>query len=149
MKNTKLINGFYLISAALIWGTAFVFQSKGNEYMQPFTFFASRSVLGFLVLLPFALFNIKKFNASDKTKSKSMVKTSLIGGGCCGVALTVASLLQQYGMLHTTVGKAGFITALYIIITPILGAFIKKEMSFYSLDWCIGCCYWNVPFVCI
>lgn len=130
MKNTKIKNGIYLISAALIWGTAFVFQSKGNEYMQPFTFFASRSFLGFLVLLPFSVFKTKKCTSEDKTKSKASFKVSLIGGLCCGIALTVASLLQQYGMIYTTVGKAGFITALYIIITPILGTFIKKKCPF-------------------
>lgn len=130
MKNSNVKNSIYLFSAALIWGTAFVFQSMGNEYMEPFTFFASRSFLGFLVLVPFVIVKLKKQSSKVEKNNKIPIKFTLIGGACCGIALTVASLFQQYGMKYTTVGKAGFITALYIIITPILGIFIKKKCPY-------------------
>lgn len=130
MKKSNVKNSFYLFSAALIWGTAFVFQSMGNEYMEPFTFFASRSFLGFLVLIPFAIIKLKRQSYNADNNNKIPIKFTLIGGLCCGIALTVASLFQQYGMKYTTVGKAGFITALYIIITPILGIFIRKKCPF-------------------
>lgn len=123
-------NSIYLFSAALIWGTAFVFQSKGNDYMQPFTFFAARSFLGFLVLVPFTMIKLKKQSGCVESDNKIPIKFTLIGGMYCGIALTIASLFQQYGMKYTTVGKAGFITALYIIIIPILGIFIKKKCPF-------------------
>ena len=130
MKSSNIKNGFYLFSAALIWGTAFVFQSMGNDYMEPFTFFASRSFLGFLVLAPLAIVKLKRQSYKDDNNSKIPLKLTLIGGLCCGIALTVASLFQQYGMKYTSVGKAGFITALYIIITPILGILIRKKCPF-------------------
>ena len=129
MKLIKLKNSSLLFTAALIWGIAFVFQSMGNDYMQPFTFSASRNFFGFLVLIPFIL--LKNFNnTKSEKKFEFSKKATIIGGISCGLALTVASLFQQYGIKYTTVGKSGFITALYIIITPILGIFIKKKCPF-------------------
>lgn len=125
MNTTKLKNAIMLFAAAFIWGTAFVFQSKANDYMQPFTFSAARCIVGAMVLLPFIIFKYKK--TSSKKKTNASIKNSIIAGVCCGVALTIASVLQQYGVKYTSVGKAGFITTLYIIFTPILGIFIKKK----------------------
>lgn len=109
--------------AAFVWGIAFVSQSKGMEYMKPFTFSASRNILGSLVLIPIIL----QRNKGEKCE-KINWKINIIAGILCGIALTVASLLQQYGIMYTTVGKAGFITTLYIIFTPILGMFIGKKV---------------------
>ena len=121
----KIKNASMLFAAAFIWGTAFVFQSKANDYMQPFTFSAARCILGAIVLLPLIL--LKYFKPKNKAKKYFSLKTSVIGGVCCGIALTAASVLQQYGVKYTSVGKAGFITTLYIIFTPILGILIKKK----------------------
>lgn len=129
MKNNNIRSSIFLFLTALIWGTAFVFQSKGNDYMQPFTFSAARNFLGFLVLIPVVFVEIIKTRKSV-TKSKISLKVTLIGGISCGLAMTVASLFQQYGVKYTTVGKAGFITTLYIIITPILGIFLKRKCPF-------------------
>ncbi len=128
MKSKNYKNIFYLSCTALIWGTAFVFQSMGNDYMQPFTFSAARNFFGFLVLIPVVIYKIKN-SKNEKSNIKIPFKITLIGGVCCGIALTAASLFQQYGIKYTTVGKTGFITALYIIITPILGIFLKKKCS--------------------
>lgn len=126
MKINNVKNSVFLFLAALIWGTAFVFQSMGNDYMQPFTFSAARNFLGFIVLIPLVLIKITN-SRRESTKTKISFKITLFGGICCGLALTAASLFQQYGVKYTSVGKAGFITTLYIIITPILGIFLKRK----------------------
>ncbi|MBQ3105330.1 MAG: DMT family transporter [Lachnospiraceae bacterium] len=110
-----------LFLTALIWGVAFTAQSAGMEYVGPLTFSACRFLLGGTVLLPFVA-------KSKKEETKQQRKTLLLGGICCGGALCTASLFQQYGMLYTTVGKAGFITALYIVIVPLLGMFAGKRV---------------------
>ena len=130
----KTRNTFLLILTAFIWGVAFVAQSVGNAYVGPWTFTASRSVIGALFLIPCIAFLDKlkskeaatSDNAAAKDEQKN-TKTLIIGGICCGTALAIASMLQQYGIAYTTVGKAGFITALYIIIVPILGIFFKRN----------------------
>lgn len=114
-----------LLLAALIWGVAFVAQSVGMDYMGPFTFNGARFLMGSAVLVPVIVFRRKK-NRCDENKNR---KTALIGGVCCGLALCPAALFQQFGILYTTVGKAGFITTLYIILVPIAGIFMKKAPS--------------------
>lgn len=133
-KSNKLRSVVYLSFTALIWGVAFVFQSMGNEYMQPFTFTSTRYFLGFLVILPIVAAKLFKPDfLSDKDEipiKKVPVRITVIGGVLCGIALGVASVFQQYGIKYTTVGKAGFITTLYIIITPIFGLFLGKKCHF-------------------
>ena len=130
MNKGSLKNSLLLFLAAFIWGVAFVSQSKGMEYMGPFTFNGVRSLLGAIVLVPVILFRRRKETAGQKGVSPKPIpwKVTLIGGTCCGLALMVASTLQQIGIMYTTVGKAGFITALYIIFVPILGIFIGKKV---------------------
>lgn len=125
MNKTILRNSFLLFLTALIWGTSFVSQAKGMESMGPFTFTAARSLLGGLVLLPVIFFR----RSRDAEKKPIPWRITLLGGACCGLALTAASLFQQFGIMGTTVGKSGFITALYIIFTPILGIFLKRRAS--------------------
>ena len=114
-----------LFLTALIWGSSFVSQAKGMESMGPFTFNAARSLLGGLVLLPVIFFR----RSREAEKKPIPWRITLIGGICCGLALTAAGLFQQFGIMGTTVGKSGFITALYIIFTPILGIFLKRKAS--------------------
>lgn len=125
MNRTIIRNSFLLFLTALIWGTAFVTQAKGMESMGPFTFTAARSLLGGLVLLPVIFFR----RSREAEKKPIPWRITLIGGICCGLALTSAGLFQQFGIMGTTVGKSGFITALYIIFTPILGIFLKRKAS--------------------
>lgn len=133
-NGVKVKNSAYLFLTALIWGVAFVFQTMGNDYMQPFTFNSARNFLGFLVLIPLVIFRLKKPSLSSGSEkggqTKIPWKLTITGGVLCGLALATASMFQQYGMKYTTVGKAGFITALYIIITPIFGLFLKKKCPF-------------------
>lgn len=111
-----------LLITALIWGVAFVAQSVGMEYIQPFTFTCIRCILGGVVLIP-CIWILDKVNPQVKRNDKDM----LIGGVLCGLCLFVASNLQQFGIQYTSVGKAGFITACYIVIVPIAGIFLGKK----------------------
>lgn len=122
-----------LLLTAFIWGTAFVAQRKGMEYIGPFTFNGIRSFIGAVVLVPVILFirngaRKKSPDSPDALLSAGSKKNLLIGGLACGVLLFTASTLQQAGMVYTTSGKAGFITALYIVIVPILGLFVGKRV---------------------
>ena len=119
-------NNILLVLTALIWGCAFVAQSVGMDYVGPFTFNMARFLIGAIVLLPVIWFmDRQRKTGAEKGAGQ---KTLIIGGICCGIALAVASTLQQWGILFTTVGKAGFITAMYIVIVPMLGIFIGKKV---------------------
>ena len=122
MKKKQLGKSRLLLLTATIWGSAFVAQSVGMEHVGPFTFTFSRSIIGGIVVLPCILL-------LGKWKKGFATKIEWIGGICCGTALCVASNFQQVGMQYTTVGKAGFITALYVVLVPIFGIFMKKRVS--------------------
>lgn len=127
MRKEALRSSFLLFLAASIWGVAFVAQSVGMDYMGPFTFNGIRFLMGSAVLFPLVYIRRKK----DKKNGieRAGIKITLTGGICCGLALGVAALLQQFGIIYTTVGKAGFITTLYIIIVPIMGIFLGKKVT--------------------
>lgn len=117
-----------LLIAALIWGTAFVAQSEGMRYVEPFTYNAIRTLIGGVVLIPvIALF--RKIGKRDAVTSKTSLRATIIGGIICGIFLFIASSFQQSGISMTTAGKAGFITALYIIIVPLLGLFFRRKVN--------------------
>ena len=131
MKVSKKLRGnAMLLLTAFIWGVSFVAQSVGMEHVGPFTFNATRLLLGSAVLLPLVWRNLSRARrpgSNGDPPAPVPVKTLLIGGSLCGLALCVASMLQQFGIQTTTPGKAGFITALYIVIVPLLGLFLKKK----------------------
>lgn len=128
MKNSLL-----LLLTSFIWGVAFVAQSVGGEAVGCFTFNGVRSLIGAAVLLPVIFFldkqKKKELGEEKFLEQKGDLKTLLTGGICCGVMLCIASNFQQFGISFTTVGKAGFITAMYILIVPILGLFMKKRVG--------------------
>ena len=133
MKKGNLRSSALLLLTACIWGVAFVAQSVGMEYVGPFTFNFVRSILGGLVLIP-CIFFLKREKKAEAEKvseeeKKAQRKTLLAGGICCGVALCLASNFQQIGIQYTTVGKAGFITACYIVIVPVIGLFLGKKCT--------------------
>ncbi|MBO5067507.1 MAG: DMT family transporter [Clostridia bacterium] len=131
----KLSANLMLLIAALIWGSTFVAQTTASDTVEPFTFLFSRSFLGFLFLIPvIAFFNYKNNKNLLKTQTRHTLKPTkltLVAGVLCGVALTVASYCQQKGialMTDNASGKAGFITALYIVFTPIFGVILKRRI---------------------
>lgn len=143
--NHKLKYNLLLMLAALIWGSAFVAQSVGMDYLGPFTFNSVRSFMGSLFLLPVIFFLDRQKQAGrgetdgpdegvrreepEKNAGARQQKVLLTGGLCCGVILTLSTSLQQIGLVYTTAGKAGFITALYILIVPLLGLFLGKKVG--------------------
>ena len=130
MKKINLKQPFLLVLTAFIWGIAFVAQSVSMDYIGPFTFNCVRNLIGGLVLLPcIALLNRITPDATSRqlTATPEGKRTLLRGGLACGMILFAASNLQQIGIQYTTVGKAGFITALYIILVPIFSLFLKKK----------------------
>ena len=133
MKTGKIKNSLLLLLTSFIWGVAFVAQSVGGEAVGCFTFNGVRSLIGAFVLIPVIYFldNQKKKELGEEKflEQKGDSKTLLLGGVCCGVMLCIASNFQQFGISFTTVGKAGFITAMYILIVPILGLFMKKKVG--------------------
>ena len=124
-----LKNSLLLLLTAEIWGVAFVAQSVGMDYVGAFTFNSVRSIIGSLVLIPVILFLNRQKPASAQTdlQKKENRRTLITGGVCCGICLCLASNFQQFGIKYTTVGKAGFITACYIVIVPVLGLFLKQK----------------------
>lgn len=145
MKNHKRNNlpgPLLLTTAAVIWGTSFVAQRIGMNYVGPFTFTATRFFIGALTLLIIIYFNDKFFASAKKVEFKdkgvmdSGVKNTggkdkalIYGGILCGIALFFGVNLQQIGIQYTTAGKAGFITALYIVLVPLLGLLFKRKLS--------------------
>lgn len=127
MKKVSFGSSILLFLAAFIWGVAFVAQRVGMDYMGPFSFNGARFLMGSGVLLPLVI--IRRKMGKIKTDESIGYKNTLTGGICCGLALCAAALFQQIGIMYTTVGKAGFITTLYIIIVPIMGIFLKKRVS--------------------
>ena len=123
MKKRTLQGNLILMLTAVIWGVSFVSQRVGMEYIKPNTFNGIRTILGALILVPFVLFR-------DKTgKSRPCdTKKLVIGGVVCGALLCAAGTLQTWGMVYTTSGKSGFITAMYMVFVPIIGLFAGKKI---------------------
>jgi len=133
-KNNQLAGSAILLLTAFIWGMAFVAQSTGMDHIEPFTMNCTRSVLGGLALLPLVIggrirAKRKTVSAGAASNEQESMCATVIGGICCGVILAVASALQQFGICYTTVGKAGFITTLYIVMVPLAGVFWKKKVA--------------------
>lgn len=128
MKKAMIGSSLLLFLAACIWGFAFVAQSVGMDYMGPFTFNGARFIMGGTVLLPLVAMKIRSRKGTEEEK-KAAAGITLKGGICCGLAICAASAFQQFGIQYTTVGKAGFITTLYIILVPVFGLFLRKKVA--------------------
>ncbi len=126
MGNRKSV--LMLLLTATIWGVAFVAQSVGMDYVGPFTFNGVRSLIGGAVLIPVLLWsNRRGKNAAGKPLWRD--KTLWTGGALCGVVLFLASSAQQIGLVSTSAGKAGFITAFYIVLVPVFGLYLGRRCA--------------------
>lgn len=132
MKTETWKRSSMLLLTAFIWGIAFVAQSVGMDYVEPFTFNAVRSLIGGVVLIP-CIYILKRINPPEEGKQVKDNRVLLTGGILCGIALFAGSSLQQIGIAmypaDTNVGKAGFITALYIILVPVIGLVMRKRVG--------------------
>ena len=139
IKNQKMTGNLLLTLTALIWGMAFVFQRKGMESIEPITFTSARMALAAVAVGIAAFIYTKKPVAktvpaetekiSAETERKNRRKNTVLGGICCGTFLACASIFQQMGIVYTTAGKAGFITAMYMIIVPVIGFVLFKKRN--------------------
>lgn len=127
----KFLGPFYCILAAVVWGLSFVAQSEG-AHIGTFTFNGIRMFIGGIVLVPLVIFSFKKENAALPAgeKKKFPLKDVIIGGICCGIPLCIGSNLQQHAFNYIEVGKVGFITALYMVLVPVIGIFLKQRARF-------------------
>ncbi|MBR3641116.1 MAG: DMT family transporter [Oscillibacter sp.] len=125
MQRGQMRQNLYAVLAALIWGTAFVAQSVGADFVPPLAFNAARSFIAFFALLALCLLRRRARRAEASPASR---RELLTGGLCCGAALGFATFLQQTGLATTSAGKAGFLTAMYIVIVPIFSLFLKKRI---------------------
>lgn len=143
MNRFILRQSLLLFLTAVIWGVAFVAQSAGMEYVGPFTYNGTRCILGGLVLVPCIMLldrmqcarNMEECKVAESIEPQSAGESGkkqrklFKGGLCCGVILFLASNFQQVGIQYTSVGKAGFITAMYILLVPLMGLFIHKKVG--------------------
>lgn len=131
--NKQIYANIALLTVAVIWGLTFTAQRVGMEFLGPFTFNAVRAILGSISLVPviilFKLMQKKKRKQYSPEKIKVRRLRLLQGGLACGLVLFLGMTLQQIGLIYTSAGKAGFITALYIVIVPILSFFYKHKIT--------------------
>ena len=141
MKKEQIKGSAQLLFATLIWGCAFVAQSVGMDHLGPMTFQAIRSALAVLALLPVtAILDRSPGAFLPRWKAKGLWKTGIL----CGLALFVAQGLQQVGLIYTEPGKAGFITAMYIVLVPVLGLFLGRKCGlrvWFSVALAVGGLY--------
>ena len=125
--NRKALRGsLLLLLGAVIWGAAFVAQRVGMDHMGPFTFNGVRMLLAWLVMIPVTLLFERKNKKSPDYKAPDP-KEQRLSGVICGALLFIASSLQQMGLVSTSAGMAGFITALYVVLVPVAAWFLFRK----------------------
>ena len=133
MKNKRMLGNAMLLLTALIWGTAFVSQRVGMESIEPITFNAARMALAAVAVGTLAVFLSRREKSvfpSQTEERRDRNRNTVIGGVCCGIFLTAASIMQQMGLVYTTAGKAGFITAMYMLLVPLIRfVFFRKKST--------------------
>lgn len=135
-QDTKLYtlsHTLMLLVASFFWGTTFVAQSLGAEYVGAGTYLALRTYMGIIFLLPFVLYRDKleyvKYKGDVKKKRRAETESFIKGGVLAGLFIFLASFAQQYGIAYTSVAKAGFLTALYVVFVPIISFFFGRKFN--------------------
>ncbi len=131
---TQAIGALTLLLSAVIWGFAFVAQRASMAYVGPFTFNGIRFALGALVLIPWIVGTRRRISVP---LCPALSRHLWIAVGLAGLVLFVSANLQQLGLVHTTAGKAGFITGLYVVIVPLLGLARRHRVSIFVWVGCI------------
>tara|TARA_X000000368_G_C23046576_1_gene719425 strand:- start:181 stop:1098 length:918 start_codon:yes stop_codon:yes gene_type:complete len=136
MLSKQVIATFLLVIAALIWGTAFVAQTTGMEFIGPLTFTNLRFFIGAILILPLAMREKNKISSIKETK-KNKLYLILFLTGC---SLLIGSFLQQYALLYTKVGNAAFLTILYVPFVPIISRFFLRKKIHWSIWFSVSVC---------
>lgn len=128
LKNRKFKYALALLAAAFFWGTTFAAQSIGADYVGPFTYLTIRSYIGTAFLLPFIFGRSVYAKGKNTEKPADTEKRPLLTAGvCCGFFLFASSALQQYGIGYSTTANASFVTAMYVVIVPLLSLFLGRK----------------------
>ncbi|MDO5548180.1 MAG: DMT family transporter [Eubacteriales bacterium] len=154
MKQTNWKNLFFLFLTAMIWGAAFVAQRAGMDYVGPFTFLCTRSLLGGLILLPCIRFLDRRKDTQtpspDALTGGAGTRTELFTAGIgAGFVLMAASSLQQVGILYTSVGKAGFLTAMYVVLVPFLSWIVFHQKLKQRIWLCVLLAVCGMALLCL
>ena len=132
-RNKQILGNALLILTAMIWGTAFVFQRVGMEQIEPITFNAARMALAAVAVGMVSAIPTKAERNRLSILSKEEIhlyrRNTVFGGICCGTFMAAASIFQQMGIVHTTAGKAGFITAMYMLLVPVINFLLFKKRN--------------------
>ena len=130
MVSRKILGNALLLVTAMVWGTAFVGQRAGMDDIEPMTFTAARMTLAAVAvgLVAFAM-GPRARNVSAPRETRARRRGTVVGGVCCGAFLAAASIFQQMGIVHTTAGKAGFITAMYILLVPVINVALFRKKA--------------------
>ena len=128
MGNRRLLGNALLLLTALIWGMAFVAQRQGMDSIEPITFCAARMVLSGVAVSLVAL-AMERNDRRPEAERSARRRASVLGGLSAGIFLAAATVMQQMGLVTTTAGKAGFITAMYMLLVPIIGFVLLKQRN--------------------
>lgn len=136
MRSQKMLGTVMLLLAALVWGCSFTAQAVGMEFVGPYTLQAVRLLLGSAVLAPIVAWRAGQKKKADVQTTPAQKKRAITGGACCGVILALAANLQQVGMnvmqnagQANVAGKAAFITAMYVLIVPLVSVVMGKKLG--------------------
>lgn len=151
-RSKKPLRGaIVLLLATVIWGLAYIAQSDAMQYLGVLTYNSVRILLGGIVLIPVAAL-FWRFDRERRIQTpaekKRAWRVSLLGGIVCGVFLSGAATCQQYGIAMTSVGKSGFLTALYIVLVPVFGVFFRRRVPWISAV-CVAIAVVGSYFLCV
>lgn len=147
--NNKLKGNLLLLVTAFAWGSGFIARKLGNAAIPAITFNGLRQLGAAIVLLPIMFYGLKKSGYLSKSlnsykRYRFHKYRVLIGGVVCGICMTLASTLQSMGLATVSAGKSGFITSMYVVITPLLavlmGRKLEKKMYFCVAAAVVGFC---------
>ena len=130
LTKSEVIGIIELLVCTMIWGLAFVAQKKASENVPPLFLNGIRFAIAEIILIPISIFIIKK----KKDVTTLSIKKTILIGILTGIALGIASNIQQFGIERTTTGKAGFLTAMYIVLVPVFTFIVfKKKLTYMQI----------------